>query len=76
MASSKAVLRVTGMHCASCGMLVDEALEDLPGVLRASTKVRKERTVVEFDDDQTNVHWMVAVIAELGYTAAAVTERT
>ncbi|MFP5377090.1 MAG: heavy-metal-associated domain-containing protein [Acidimicrobiia bacterium] len=25
-------LRVDGMHCASCGMLIDDAVEDLPGV--------------------------------------------
>jgi copper chaperone CopZ len=71
MAETSAALRVTGMHCSSCGMLIDDALEDLPGVRRATTKVRKRRTVVEFDDDQTSVDAMLIAIKDLGYTAAA-----
>jgi S1-C subfamily serine protease len=43
MVTTTAVLQVAGMHCASCGMLVDTALEGLPGVRRAGTKVRKAK---------------------------------
>lgn len=71
MAETSTELRVSDMHCSSCGMLIDEALEDLPGVRRATTKVRKRRTVVEFDDDQTSVDAMLSAIKELGYTAVA-----
>lgn len=72
MAVKKTVLQITGMHCSSCGMLIDEALEDVPGVRRSATKVRKGRTVVEFDDDVSSVETMIAAIVELGYVAAEV----
>lgn len=58
--------RVTGMHCASCGLLVDDTLEDLPGIVSSSTDVRANCTVVEGDVNDSVV---MAAIAELGYQA-------
>lgn len=72
MAVARTVLQITGMHCASCGLLIDEALEDLPGVERSATKVRKGRTVVRFDDQTGSVDSMLATLVELGYTAVEV----
>lgn len=31
---------ITGMHCASCGLLIDDAIEDLPGVTTSTTNHR------------------------------------
>jgi copper chaperone len=61
-------LRVEGMHCANCGLLIDEALEDLPGVASSSTNVRRKRTRVSFDPAATDVEAIARAIAELGYT--------
>ena len=72
MAVAKTVLQISGMHCASCGLLIDEALEDLPGADRSATTVRKGRTVVRFDDETGSVDAMVATLVELGYTAVEV----
>ena len=63
-------LRVEGMHCASCGMLIDDALEDLPGVATSSTNVRRKRTRVEFDPAATDLEAITKAIADLGYTVA------
>ena len=70
MPPRRTALRVSGMTCTSCGMLIDEALEDLPGVRRAATKLRKARTVVDHDDDVTDVPELVRTITDLGYGAA------
>lgn len=61
--------RVDGMHCASCGMLVDETLEDLPGVRRAETSVKAGRTVVALDPAVVGADEVIAAIAEAGYQA-------
>lgn len=61
---------VTGMHCASCGLLIDDALEDLPGVERSETDSRRGRTIVRADLSATTSSEIVAAIAEAGYTAA------
>ncbi|MGQ0465248.1 MAG: heavy-metal-associated domain-containing protein [Sporichthyaceae bacterium] len=69
---SSFVLAVTGMHCASCGMLIDEAVEDLAGVRRSHTDTRTERTVVELDGTGATPTDVIAAIEAEGYRAALV----
>ncbi len=60
---------VEGMHCASCGMLIDETLEDLDGVRSSATSLRAGRATVTFDPDRCTPADVVAAIGEAGYTA-------
>jgi copper chaperone len=60
---------VEGMHCASCALLIDDALADLPGVAHVETSRRQQRSTVGLDPVQTGPQDVVAVIEELGYTA-------
>ena len=63
-------LSVTGMHCNSCGMLIDETLEELPGVRSSRTNVRRGITVVELDERKAApLNKLVKAVAELGYGA-------
>ena len=57
---------VTGMHCASCGMLIDDALEEIPGVHRSQTSVRAGRTLVDVDAAQVDPLVLAAVITATG----------
>ncbi|WP_336672249.1 heavy-metal-associated domain-containing protein [Tsukamurella sp. USMM236] len=61
---------VHGMHCGSCALLIDDALEDLPGVIAASTSRKQGVTVVDLDTARTTPNEVVATITELGYPAA------
>ena len=63
---------VTGMHCASCGLLIDDTLEDLDGVTRAQTSVKAGRTTVQADPDRCQPADVIAAIAQAGYTATPV----
>ena len=60
---------VTGMHCASCGLLIDDAVEELDGVYRSQTDSRRGRTVVRADPAVASVESIVAAIADAGYQA-------
>lgn len=62
-------LKVQGMHCASCAMLIDEELEELDGVRQATTSYVKQKTEVEFDDARVGIGSIIAKVAELGYSA-------
>ena len=64
------VFEVSGMHCGSCALLIDDALEDLPGVLSTQTTVKQGRATVELDADQSTPEDVVRAIEELGYQAS------
>jgi copper chaperone len=61
---------VEGMHCASCGMLIDDILEDLDGVSAATTSLRTGRTTVTVDGARCGPEQIIAAIGGAGqYTA-------
>jgi copper chaperone len=76
---TRLVFAVSGMHCASCGLLIDDEVEELPDVACSTTDVRKGRTVVELanpsGDHATVAKAVTTAIAGLaaalgsGYTA-------
>ncbi len=61
-------LKINGMHCTSCSMNIDGELEDLDGVISASTSYAKAETVVEYDEGKVGVDKIKKVIKELGYS--------
>jgi copper chaperone len=71
--AARLVLTIAGMHCASCGMLIDEALEDLPGVLRSATNLRKNQCEVSYEGDPSTLSQITEEITALGYTVVAST---
>lgn len=64
------VFEVSGMHCGSCALLIDDALEDLPGVLGTQTTVKQGRATVELDLSRSSPDDVVRAIEELGYQAS------
>lgn len=64
---STIVLAISGMHCSSCGMLIDEAVEDLPGVRESRTDMKAERTTVDLDGTGAGPAEVVAAIEAEGY---------
>ncbi|MFE4632574.1 heavy-metal-associated domain-containing protein [Streptomyces sp. NPDC056773] len=62
---------VTGMHCGSCGLLIDDEVEELAGVVSSATSVRAGRTVVETDRPVPPAD-VIAAIAAAGYPAELV----
>jgi Cu+-exporting ATPase len=64
-----AILDIAGMHCHSCAVLIDEAVEALPGVASARTDMHRARTRVEYDPVSTDLDTITAAIAEVGYVA-------
>ncbi len=60
---------VSGMHCASCGLLIDDVVEELAGVSSSETDMGKVTTTVTFDPGATSIEDVVAAIAGEGYKA-------
>jgi len=54
MPTSTHVFRIDGMHCGSCSLLIDDTLEDLPGVSRSQTELKAGRSTVWLDTTHTH----------------------
>ncbi|NTU72153.1 MAG: HlyD family efflux transporter periplasmic adaptor subunit, partial [Coriobacteriia bacterium] len=63
-------LRIEGMWCASCGLVLEDALMALPGVLDAEASYAASLLRVTWDPEQTALEDMLARVTLLGYRAA------
>lgn len=64
---TKLVLKIKGMHCASCSILVDKLIGKQPGVSSIHTNYGSEKTAVEFDENTISVNKIDELINKLGY---------
>ncbi len=58
---------ITGMHCSSCAMNIDDALEDTAGVLKSDTSYAKGTTTIEYNPELITVSQIQSVIQALDY---------
>ncbi|MBI2034928.1 MAG: heavy-metal-associated domain-containing protein [Candidatus Levybacteria bacterium] len=65
----KIVFKIEGMHCSSCAMTIDWALEETGGVKSAKTNYAKSQTEVAFDEEKATENDIIAVIKHEGYDA-------
>lgn len=63
-------LSVSGMHCPSCGIAIDGAVEDVPGVAESRTDTRRGRTRVTLDPQRVSTSQIVSAIEDAGYRAS------
>lgn len=60
-------IAITGMHCASCGILVDDCMLDVPGVVTSVTDTRTGECRVQAEDAVQDAA-LLAAVTEAGYT--------
>ena len=58
---------VSGMHCHGCGLLIDDTLEDLPGVVSSKTSRRSGTATVELDPEVVSREEVAQAIRAAGY---------
>lgn len=62
-----AKLKVEGMHCTSCEVLLKDALEELDGVASAEASIKDNAVFVRFDGGKVKLYDIKKAISELGY---------
>jgi len=67
--NKKILLKVTGMHCASCEMLTKEELEELPGVTNIAVDFKAGSAELILDDSKNNINDVVEAVKKAGYQA-------
>ena len=65
----KTVLRISGMHCASCATLITKALVKTPGVKSANVNYAAAKATIDFDEAAIDERKLMGVVASKGYKA-------
>ncbi len=65
--TQKLTFKISGMHCVSCSMNIDGELEDVDGVVSASTSYARSVCTVSFDAKKTSQKQIISTIQKLGY---------
>ena len=63
----KVILKVKGMHCASCSVLIDKLVGKQPGVQAVTTSYGAEKTSIEYDETKIDLVKIDKFMNQLGY---------
>lgn len=72
----KLTVKISGMSCAACAARIEKGLSKLPGVTRAAVNFATEKAVVEFNPAEIGVPQIKKTVADIGYKAVEVDDRT
>jgi len=63
---AKVILKVKGMHCASCSVLIDKLLKKQEGIKKIQTNYGNEKTAIEYDEKKISLEKIDELIGKLG----------
>ncbi|NTW82680.1 MAG: heavy-metal-associated domain-containing protein [Chlorobiaceae bacterium] len=66
----KSEMKVSGMRCSGCELLVTEALEELDGVENAEASHQKGTISIDYDPDKVSMDIIKEVIGKQGFNVA------
>ena len=67
--SNKLVLKISGMECPNCAMILESIEDILRGVVKAEASYRKAQLIVEYDESQLTEEKIKQEVKRLGYEA-------
>jgi len=70
----KAILIISGMHCASCAVNIEGALRKIHGVARVNVNFATEEAYIEYDAEKISQHKLEAAIEKIGYKVVQPTD--
>ncbi len=73
---TKLILKVKGMHCSSCSILIDKVLQKQAGIVSSATNFGSEKTAIEFDESKITLEKIDKAINDLGYDIIRPEEET
>jgi len=76
VADQKTVMKLEGMHCATCAQTIEGALKEHRGVKEATVNFASEKAYVTYDPEATNKIGLIEAVKESGYDASFETGKT
>ncbi len=65
----KIILKIEGMHCASCAVSIENVLKKEQGILSANVNFASENLYLEFDSSKIDLSRIKDIVKDLGYKA-------
>ncbi|MFH0972545.1 MAG: heavy metal translocating P-type ATPase [Patescibacteria group bacterium] len=65
----KTILKIQGMHCASCVAVIENALNKETGIKSANVNYASEKASIEFNSEKISIENIKTIIQKLGYKA-------
>ncbi|MDO8486628.1 MAG: cation transporter, partial [Candidatus Staskawiczbacteria bacterium] len=66
---TKKTFPIKGMHCASCVTLLEDSLNKLDGVLKATVNLATEKATVSYDSEKVTDQHLAGAVSNVGYKA-------
>ncbi|VVB80850.1 putative copper-exporting P-type ATPase A [uncultured archaeon] len=66
---AKAVIEISGMHCASCVTTIETALKKVPGVVNANVNFASSRAYVDYNPSLASEDMLKEAVEKSGYKA-------
>ena len=63
----KTELKIKGMHCPSCEVLIKEGVEELPGITSIKVDHKKGKAIVNYDESRTKLDAIKQAVQKEGY---------
>jgi len=67
MKTTKTTIKIKGMHCPSCEMLIKDILEDEEGVIKADLSHKNGTAIIEFEDQKISIDKIKDIIKKENY---------
>ncbi len=68
--STRSQLQISGMHCASCALLIERQLKKVSGVENANVNYAVEKATVNYDQSLAKESDLIQAVEKAGYKAA------
>jgi Cu+-exporting ATPase len=65
--SESVTFKVSGMHCPSCSLNIDDELEETAGVIKAETNYARGVSKIEYRPAEVTPAQLTKIINQLGY---------
>ncbi|MFH1439209.1 MAG: heavy metal translocating P-type ATPase [Candidatus Woesearchaeota archaeon] len=72
----KKTLKITGMHCASCSVIINKAFDQIDGVTKANVNFATGKAAVEYDEIRVDLDKLIKTVKSKGFDAEEVTAKT
>ncbi len=63
----KYILKIQGMHCASCSSIIENRFKKEKGISKINVNYASEKMNIEFNEEEINLSRIKEIVSELGY---------